>query len=97
VCQSPNWYGSSPITQSKQYNTKVIHTNPMTLSNHTISKLCDALISDVAEYIRDDDRFFDLMVDLIPEAINAKLGKVDEQLVEDLSMCISQRLILKGF
>jgi hypothetical protein len=62
----------------------------MTLSNNTISKLCDALI-------RDDDRFFDLMVDLIPEAINAKLGQVDEQLVDDLSICISQRLILKGF
>jgi len=69
----------------------------MALSDNTISKLCDALISDVVEYIRDDDRFFVLMVELIPEAINAKLGQVDEQLVEDLSMCISERIILEGF
>ena len=96
VCQSLNWYGSSPITQSKQYNTKVIHTDPMALSENTISKLCDALIQDVVEYISDDERFFDLMVDLIPDAINAKLGKVDEELVAELSICISQRLILKG-
>ena len=68
----------------------------MALSENTISKLCDALIQDVAEYISDDERFFDLMADLIPDAINAKLGKVDEELVAELSICISQRLILKG-
>ena len=68
----------------------------MALSENTISKLCDALIQDVAEYISDDERFFDLMADLIPDAINDKLGKVDEELVAELSICISQRLILKG-
>lgn len=68
----------------------------MALSDNTISKLCDALIQDVVEYISDDERFFDLIVDLIPDAINAKLGKVDEELVAELSICISQRLILKG-
>lgn len=68
----------------------------MALSENTISKLCDALIQDVVEYISDDERFFDLMADLIPDAINAKLGKVDEELVAELSICISQRLILKG-
>jgi hypothetical protein len=68
----------------------------MALSDNTISKLCDALIQDVVEYISDDERFFDLMADLIPDAINAKLGKVDEELVAELSICISQRLILKG-
>ena len=68
----------------------------MALSDNTISKLCDALIQDVVEYISDDERFFDLMADLIPDAINAKLGKVDEELVSELSICISQRLILKG-
>ena len=68
----------------------------MALSENTISKLCDALIQYVVEYISDDERFFDLMADLIPDAINAKLGKVDEELVAELSICISQRLILKG-
>lgn len=68
----------------------------MALSENTISKLCDALIHDVVEYISDDERFFDLMADLIPDAINDKLGKVDEELVAELSICISQRLILKG-
>jgi hypothetical protein len=44
----------------------------------------------------DQPEFFDLMVQLIPDAIHAKLGDVDDQVAAELSMCISERLILKG-
>jgi len=68
----------------------------MALSNNTIIKLSEALSQDVAEFITDQPEFFDLMVRLIPEAINAKLGDVDDMVLAELSMCISERLILKG-
>jgi hypothetical protein len=68
----------------------------MALSESTIQRLADALCDDVASHISEDDRFFDLMVKLIPDAIYAKLGDVDDQVVAELSMCISERLVLKG-
>ena len=69
----------------------------MTLSNTTIIKLADALSDDVASYITQDERFFDLMVELIPDAIHAKLGDVDVQIAAELSMCISERIALKSY
>jgi hypothetical protein len=68
----------------------------MALSNNTIIKLSDALSADVAQYITEDERFFDLMVELIPDAIHAKLGDVDDQVAAELSMCISERMRLIG-
>lgn len=68
----------------------------MALSQNTIIKLSEALSQDVANYITDQPEFFDLMVQLIPEAIHAKLGAVDDQVAAELSMCISERLVLKG-
>ena len=68
----------------------------MALSNSTIIKLSEALSKDVADYIMEDERFFELMVDLIPDAIQSKLGNVDDMVAAELSMCISERLILKG-
>ena len=68
----------------------------MALSNDTIIKLSDALSQDVAEYITDQPEFFDLMVQLIPDAISAKLGDVDNMVLAELTMCISERLVLKG-
>ncbi len=68
----------------------------MALSNNTIIRLSEALCHDVADYIMEDERFFDLMVELIPDAISAKLGDVDHQVAAELAMCISERLVLKG-
>lgn len=68
----------------------------MALSQNTIIKLSEALSNDVAEYISDTPEFFDLMVQLIPEAIHAKLGDLDDQVAAELSMCISQHLVMKA-
>jgi hypothetical protein len=68
----------------------------MALSTNTIIKLSEALSKDVADYIMDQPEFFDLMVQLIPDAIHAKLGDVDDQVAAELSMCISERLRLIG-
>lgn len=68
----------------------------MALSTNTIIKLSDALSQDVADYITDQPEFFDLIVQLIPEAVRAKLGDVDDMVLAELSMCISERLTLNG-
>lgn len=68
----------------------------MALSTNTIIKLSEALSQDVADYITDQPEFFDLMVELIPQAIHAKLGAVDDMVSAELAMCISERLALKG-
>ena len=68
----------------------------MALSQSTIQRLADALCDDVARYISDDERFFDLMVELIPDAVHAKLGDVDDMVAAELSVCISERLRLIG-
>jgi len=68
----------------------------MALSQNTIINLSEALSQEVANYITDQPEFFDLMVELIPEAIAAKLGDVDATVAAELSMCISERLVLKG-
>lgn len=66
----------------------------MALSSSTINKLADALSDDVVTYISEDDRFFDMMVELIPDAVRAKLGDVDDLVAMDLSMCIADRIRL---
>jgi hypothetical protein len=68
----------------------------MALSNSTIQRLADALCDDVASYITEDERFFDLMVEIIPDAIQDKLGSVDDQVSAELSMCLSERLRMIG-
>jgi hypothetical protein len=74
----------------------IVLLSKMALSQSTIIKLADALSADVAQYITEDHRFFDLMVELIPDAINAKLGDVDGMIVAELSMCLSERIRLIG-
>jgi hypothetical protein len=66
----------------------------MALSTSTIQRLADALCDDVAQHITEDKRFFDLMVELIPDAIHDKLGDVEHQVASELSMCISERIRL---
>lgn len=68
----------------------------MALSTSTTQRLADALCDDVAQFITEDERFFDLMVELIPDAIHAKLGNVDDIIAAELSMCIAERLRLIG-
>jgi len=76
--------------------TLIVLLSKMALSQSTIIKLADDLSTDVAQYIMEDERFFDLMVELIPDAIHAKLGDVDDMVIAELSMCISERIRLIG-
>ncbi len=67
----------------------------MSLSATCVSKLVDALKSDVIHHIYEDERYMELMNDLVSDALRAKLGDVDEDLFYELGMCLIDRIELK--
>jgi hypothetical protein len=67
----------------------------MALSNQTISNLASALVPEVIDYIYEDQRWCEFMHEIVPDALQGKLGEVDEDLKFDLAMCIMDRICLK--
>jgi hypothetical protein len=75
----------------------VQHLNFMALSAETTSKLADALVPEVVDYIFEDQRWVDFMHEIVPDAIQNKLGDVDEDLKFDLAMIIMDRIVIKQY
>ena len=67
----------------------------MTLSAKTIQNLAAALTPEVIDYINNDERWVELMMEVIPDALESKIGKLDCDLMMELSMCIMDRIYLK--
>jgi hypothetical protein len=68
----------------------------MTLSNQTFHKLSSALKDEVVEFIISDERYAEFMLqEMIPEAIQSKLGPVDDEVLMQLSFCIFELIILQ--
>jgi hypothetical protein len=68
----------------------------MALSNQTISNLASALVPEVIDYIYEDQRWCEFMHEVVPDALQNKLGEIDEDLKFDLALCIMDRIGLKG-
>jgi hypothetical protein len=68
----------------------------MALSEQTISNLASALVPEVIDYIYEDQRWCDFMHEVIPDALQNKLGEIDEDLKFELALCIMDRIGLKG-
>lgn len=64
----------------------------MALSNQTYQNLAEALTDEVAEYIFESNHYVNFMLEIIPEAIENKLGKVDLDVLKELSFCIMDRI-----
>jgi|SaaInlStandDraft_1057018.scaffolds.fasta_scaffold88673_2 hypothetical protein len=64
----------------------------MPLSNSTIRGLADALTEDVVSYIFDSERYAEFMQEMIPAAIENKLGEIDEDVKYDLAMCVMDNI-----
>jgi hypothetical protein len=67
----------------------------MALSNKTIQKLSNALTSEVIDYIQNDERYTEFMMEVIPDAVSEKLGSHDAELITELSMCIMDNIMLR--
>lgn len=68
----------------------------MGLSNQTYQNLANALKDEVVDFIFESDAYFDFMRETIPEAIQAKLGPVDDEVLFELSMCLMDKIYLKA-
>ena len=72
------------------------------LSDSTISKLADTLVSDVIDYINEDDRLRDFYLEVIGDAVCEKLGKqnpdgtcsFDSGISSELIMAIADRILI---
>lgn len=69
----------------------------MTLSPRTIQSLATTLAPEVISYILEDERYFDFMLELVPDAVESKLGQIDDDLRHELCMCIAENITLKSF
>jgi hypothetical protein len=69
----------------------------MALSDQTISKLADALVPEVIDYIFEDQRWCEFLHEIVPDAISSKIGGMDEELAIEISMVIMDRIVLKQF
>jgi hypothetical protein len=67
----------------------------MALSNQTISNLASSLVPEVIDYIYQDQRWCEFMHEIVPDALQDKLGKIDDDLKFDLALCIMDRICLK--
>ena len=72
------------------------------LSETTINKLADTLVSDVIDYIQEDDRLKEFYLEVIGDAVCEKLGKknpdgtcsFDSGISSELIMAIADRILI---
>lgn len=66
----------------------------MALSSKTIGHLADTLSGEVVEYILEDERWTEFLIEMISDAIVAKMGTLDCDLHGDLAYAISERIVM---
>ena len=66
----------------------------MSLSNSTIKNLSIALTPDVIKEIYSDERWIDLMMEILPEIVSEYLGSEDIDLITEISVCIMDNIAL---
>jgi hypothetical protein len=67
----------------------------MSLSNKTFQKLAEALTPEVIDYINKDERYVLFMQEIIPDALEDKLGQIDDDLKFELAVCIMDRMCFR--
>ena len=67
----------------------------MPLSEKTIQNLSIALTPDVIDDIFQDERYIELMMELIPEFVSKSLQSEDYDLVTDIAVSIMDNIDLK--
>ena len=64
----------------------------MALSNSTIKNLSTALTSDVIDDIFQDERYIELMMELIPDFVAKNLQSEDYDMVAMIAICIMDNI-----
>lgn len=69
----------------------------MTLSTKTIHSLSAALADDAIDYIHQDERYAEFMIEMINDFLYEKMGKMDDILHVELACCIMDQMYLRKF
>jgi hypothetical protein len=64
------------------------------LSTKSLNSLADKVAPQVADFVQNDARFFDVMCDLVMEGTADTLGETDMMVVAEIAMMVSERLAL---
>ena len=67
----------------------------MTLSNKAIQALAEVLAPEVIDYIHEDERYAEFLMEIIPDAIQDKLGTISDELMGELPMCVMDRIAFR--
>ena len=65
------------------------------LSNKTVIKMAEALAPEVMDNIYCSEQWVTMLHDVIPDIITAKMGKLDDELLYELSHCVMDKIYLK--
>jgi len=68
----------------------------MSLSPLTIDRLAAALAPEVVSYMFEDERFSEVMMEIIPDAVSEKLGQIDDDVRFDLYLAITERVTVRA-
>jgi hypothetical protein len=66
----------------------------MVLSNKTVQSLSIALTPDVIDDIFQDERYIELMMELIPEFVAKSLQSEDYDLVTEIAVCVMDNIVM---
>ena len=66
----------------------------MTLSNKAIQALAEVLAPEVIDYIHEDERYAEFLMEIIPDAIQDKLGPISSEIMNELPTCVMDRIAL---
>jgi hypothetical protein len=66
----------------------------MVLSNKTVQSLSYALTPDIIDDIFQDERYIELMMELIPEFVAKSLQSEDYDLVTEIAVCVMDNIVM---
>lgn len=67
----------------------------MTLSTKTVHNLASALTSDAIDYLHEDERYAEFMIEMIQDFLFAKMGQMNDELQIELTCCIMDRICFR--
>ena len=66
------------------------------LSAKALNILAERIAPTVADAIFEDERWVDLLHEIVPEIIEQEVGSCDEDLLFELSLCVMDRITLRA-
>lgn len=66
------------------------------LSTKAVNILASSIVEGVVDDLYASDEFITMLHETVPQAVTARLGECDEDLLFELSLCVMDKIILKA-